>query len=477
MQFATLEFLAFFVPVLALAWALRPFPTGRKAFLVGASLAFYAGWDTRLLGLLLLRAVIDWSAGEFLVRARVPALRKLWLGVSVLTNLGMLGWFKYYGFFRDNVEALANLAGTTSGLPVLEIVLPVGISYLTFQGMSYTIDLHRGTGEKASSFLDYLLFVAFFPKVLIGPIVRGRDLLPQIAAPTTSAFPDLSRAVSLIASGLFKKVVLATYLGTHLVEDAFNAPESFSSVELLVAAYAYTIEIYCDFSGYTDLALGIALLLGYHLPDNFDRPYRSENIAAFWRRWHMTFSNWLRDYVFLPLGGSRGSRPRVWLNLMITMWITGIWHGAAWKFLIWGSIHGVALVAYKVVQDARRARGVAKGEEQFSIPYRVLAWAYTFHLVVLARIFFRATDVEVALTYFRELTVLDVLGRGVEWPVFVVIAIGLGLNFFGHRLRAAFIAAHDATPKWGRPLVWIAIGALVLVLQPADVAPYIYFSF
>ncbi len=477
MQFATLPFLVFFLVLMGLAWLVRPLPKGRKLLLLLASLFFYGGWDTRLLGLLALRALIDWLAGEFLARSTTPAIRKMWLGVSLGTNLGMLGWFKYYSFFRDNIEALAAWTDTTSGLPVLEIVLPVGISYITFQGMSYTIDLYRGTGVRAQSLLDYLLFVAFFPKVLIGPIVRSRDLLPQLHAPVPEGIPNLSRAVGLVASGLFKKVVLATYLGTHLVEDAFNAPESFSSLELWVAAYAYTIEIYCDFSGYTDLAMGLALMLGYVIPDNFNQPYRSENIAEFWRRWHMTFSNWLRDYVFLPLGGSRGGYARTYLNLMIVMWVTGIWHGAAWKFVIWGSIHGVALVAYKIVQDVRKARGVGKGETEFSTGYRVLCWFYTFHLVVLARIFFRSTDVEVAVTYGTKLVEGSLLGRGLEWPLFPAIALGLALNFYGHHLRTAFERFHDRTPGVLRPAVWIAIGAAVLVLQPADVAPYIYFAF
>ncbi|MCB9682856.1 MAG: MBOAT family protein [Alphaproteobacteria bacterium] len=477
LQFATLPFVAFFLPVLGLAWATRPWPTARKVFLLVASYWFYAGWDVRLLTLIVSMSLVTWLAGEFVSTATRPAVRRFWMWAAIAVNVGTLGWFKYYSFFRDNVEALAQLFGVTSGLPILEILLPVGISYTTFQCMAYVIDLHRGYGVRAKSLLDFLLFIAFFPQVLIGPICRSRDLLPQLEAPAPAGMPDLSRAVSLISSGLFKKVVLSSYLATHLVEDAFNAPEAYSSVELLTAAYAYTIQIYCDFSGYTDMALGIGLLMGVYLPDNFNQPYRAQSIAEFWRRWHMTFSNWLRDYVFLPLGGSWGSQPRTWFNLMMVMWVTGIWHGAAWKYMVWGSIHGVALVAYKVVQDRRKARGIDPKSLSFPAWYRALAWLYTFHLVVLARIFFRSTDMEVAWTYWGRLLGMTVWGHGTEWLVYVVIAIGLGLNFWGQHVRRWFIDLHERAPVLARPLIWAAVATLVLVLQPADVAPFIYFKF
>lgn len=477
MQFATLDFLLFFVPVLGLAWAVRPWPTARKVFLLGASYWFYAGWDLKLLALIVGTSLIDWLAGEFIATAKEPTARKFWLGVSLVSNLATLGWFKYYGFFRDNIEALANAVGMESGLPVLEILLPVGISYITFQCMTYTIDLYRGYGIRAKSLLDFLLYIAFFPQVLIGPIVRSRDLLAQLHEPVPRGIPNLSHAVGRIASGLFKKVVLSSYLSTHLVEDAFNAPESYSAVELLIAAYAYTVQIYCDFSGYTDMAIGLGLLLGFHLPDNFDQPYRAENIAEFWRRWHITFSNWLRDYVFLPCGGSWGPKWQTYLNLMIVMWVTGIWHGAAWKFMVWGSIHGVALVAYKIVQDRRKARGIKRGSLTFSPGYRLLAWLYTFHLVALARIFFRSTDMEVAFTYWRRLLSFTWAGHGIEWLVLVVAGIGLALNFWGQHVRKAFEDLHEATPPLLKPVLWAGVALTVMVLQPADVAPYIYFKF
>jgi len=416
-------------------------------------------------------------AFERIADAPTEATKKRWLWLGLGINLAVLGWYKYYNFFRDNLEAFASAMGSTSSLPVLEVLLPLGISYLTFQGMAYLVDLHRGYGVKARSLLDFSLFMAFFPQLLIGPICRSRDLIPQLEVPAPKGVPDLSEAVGRIASGLFKKVVLASWINTHLTEEAFNAPEGFSSLELLFAAYGYTIEIYCDFSGYTDLAIGTGLLLGIRLPDNFNQPYRATSIAEFWRRWHITFSNWLRDYVFLPMGGSWGSRPQTYFNLMMVMWVTGIWHGAAWKFMVWGSIHGVALVAYKMVQDRRKALGIKARDLVHPRWYRLLCWTYTFHLVALARIFFRSTDLDVAWLYWSKMLEFTVYGRGIEWLVFVVTLIGLALNFYGGQIRDAFIALHDRTPPLAKPALWIALGITILLLQPADVAPYIYFQF
>lgn len=477
MQFATFEFLWFFLGVLTCAWLLRPYVTGRKVFLLVASYAFYAGWDHRLAILLGLKTLADWWLGDRIVESPTVETKRRWLWLSLAINLAVLGWYKYYNFFRDNIEAFAQLLGTTSGLPVLEVLLPVGISYVTFQGMAYTVDLYRGHGVRAKSLLDFSLFMAFFPQVLIGPICRSRDLLPQLEAPAPRGVPNLSEAVGRISSGLFKKVVLATWLNTHLTEEAFNAPEGFSSLELLLAAYAYTIEIYCDFSGYTDLAIGIALLLGIRLPDNFNQPYRATSIAEFWRRWHMTFSNWLRDYVFLPLGGSRVGTLGTWRNLMIVMLVTGIWHGAAWKFVVWGAIHGFALIAYKIVQDRRRERGVNPKTLTFPWWYHAMAWAYTFHLVVLARIFFRSTDLEVGLAYWRGLLQGTTTGQGVEWILLPIMALGLSLHFIGGPIRRGFEHLHEQAAPVLRPAIWLTVAYAILTLQPADVAPYIYFAF
>jgi D-alanyl-lipoteichoic acid acyltransferase DltB (MBOAT superfamily) len=235
--------------------------------------------------------------------------------------------------------------------------------------------------------------------------------------------------------------------------------------------------IYCDFSGYVDMARGLGLLMGFYLPDNFNMPYKAANIAEFWRRWHITFSNWLRDYVYLPLGGSRKSKPRVYLNLFITLFVAGVWHGATWGYILWGVVHGVGLVAYKMLQDVRRARGINPKTLVHPLWWVVVAWLLTLHLNVFARIFFYTSDLATAFAYLGGLSKLTVLGKGVEWLILPVIALGFAMNFWGDRVRAAFIRMHDQAPWLARPAIWIAIGVGILALQPDDVAPFIYFMF
>ncbi len=480
MPFPSLPFALFFLVVLALTWAVRRSRTARNGLLLGASFFFYAGFDWRLAALLGGSATATWLLGERIAISE-GRTRNAWLWAAVLGNLGLLGFFKYAGFFLENVDRVASLFGLSAHVPVLELLLPLGISFYTFQNLAYVVDLHRGYGHRARSLWDYLLFTSFFPQLLIGPICRSRDLLPQIEAPPPDRVPEPDRAVSLLASGLFKKVVLATFLQTHLVDDVFAAPENYGTAELLVAAYGYTIQIWCDFSGYTDMARGLGLLLGFHLPENFNQPYRSTSLAEFWRRWHMTFGNWLRDYIYFPLGGGRRAAPRVYLNLLITLVVAGFWHGAHWKYVLWGGIHGTGLVLYKMVQDLRRWAGQDPRTLTFPWWWHVLAWAWTFHLVVFARILFRTADLEVAGLYYGGLLgpVWDRpwMGPGVEWLVLPVIAFGLGLHFFGQHLRRAFVALHERLPAPSRPVAWAGLGVALLAVQPDDVAPFLYFQF
>ena len=478
MPFPSLPFLAFFLVVWPLVWATWRRRHTRNVVLVVASYVFYAGIDWRLAALLGGSSVANWAFGELVFRARRRWCRSGWTGLAIVANVLFLGFFKYATFVLDNVDAIARALALEAHVPVLEILLPIGISFYTFQNIAYVVDLQRGYGVKARSLGDYLLFASFFPQLLIGPICRSRDLLPQIHAAPPKRIPNLSLAVSLIFSGLFKKVVLATYLQTHLVDDVFLAPENYAGVDLLVTAYVYTIQVYCEFSGYTDMARGIGLLLGFHLPENFNQPYRSTSIAEFWRRWHMTFGNWLRDYIYFPLGGGRRAPPRVYLNLMITLVIAGTWHGASWGYVLWGTVHGLALVAYRFTQDVRRRRG-ADLRAPHPWWWLVVSWLWTFHVVVLARILFRAGDLELAGAFYRGLVMLPVepLGQGVEVVVLAIVALGLGLNFFGQYVRRAFVAIHEATPWPFQPVWWALLAVAVLLLQPSDVAPFLYFKF
>lgn len=480
LPFPSLPFLALFVPVLLLSWLLRRHRRWRNGMLLVASYIFYSGWDPVLAGILGGASVATFWVGRRIGTAEA-GIRGWWTGLGVSLNILFLAYFKYAGFFLENLESLAGALGLSVHLPILEILLPLGISFITFQNIAYLVDIHRGYGQQAKSVWDYLLFISFFPQLLIGPICRSRDLLPQIEAEPPEGIPDVSRALSLLGSGVLKKVVLATYLQTHLVDDIFLAPENYGAVDLWFGAYAYTIMIYFDFSGYTDMARGIGLLLGFELPENFDRPYRSTTLAAFWRRWHMTFGNWLRDYIYFSLGGGKRAPLRVYLNLMVTLVIAGFWHGAHWKFVIWGGIHGLGLVGYRAVQDVRRRRGVDLKSLSFSWWYTALAWAWTFHLVVLARVVFKSGDLEGAGGYYAGLLPFwsghDWFGEGVEWLVLPIIGLGLAMNFWGHHWRRWFIEAHERLPSWAWGPTWAIAAVALLSLQPNDVAPFLYFQF
>lgn len=475
MPFTSIHFAAFFLAVLIAYWSLRPWRTGQKLLLLLASAWFYGSWNVRFLALLAAAAVLGFAGGEIVARTR-GRVRTAALWITIAGFLAILGVLKYYDFFRVNLEDLAALAGLTSHLPLLHLVFPVGISFYTFQGISYVVDVHRGEGTRARSLLDFLLYMAFFPKLIAGPICRARELLPQIEAPAPKGIPDISLAISLLASGVFKKVVIATYLQTGLVDSAFAAPESHSSLELLLGLYAYTMQVYADFSGYTDIALACGLFLGFRLPPNFEAPYAATSIGEFWRRWHMSFSRWLRDYVYFPLGGSREGRLRTYANLFLTFALGGLWHGARWGFLVWGAIHGLALIVQKVWLDVRRARGVAV-DAPAPVAWVAVSWLLTFHVCVFARLFFRAGDLEPARRYFESLLAFRTLGEGIDPMVLGLCALVLWMNFGGRRLREWFVASHERTPAIARPVAWLALTALVLALRPGGVPPYIYAGF
>lgn len=474
-SFTTLPFATLLLVVVTAAWSVRRHRVARNTVLLVASAWFYATWSPRLLVLLWVACVLGFVGGEAVVRAR-GWRRTAALWATNTAFLCLLGAFKYYDFFRVNLAQVAGALGLSAHLPLLDFVLPAGISFYTFQGMAYVIDLHRGRGHRAKSFLDFALFQSFFPQLVAGPICRSHELLPQIEAGAPEGVPDLSRAVSLLASGVFKKVVVATWLQTHLVDSAFAAPENHSSVELLLALYAYSMQVYADFSGYTDIALGAGLLLGFRLPENFARPYAATSIGEYWRRWHMTFSRWLRDYIYFPLGGSHVPRPRAYFNLFLTFLLGGLWHGARWGFLVWGAIHGIALVVQKATRDLRRDRG-GDPDAPWPVPLVFLSWLVTFHVCVFARLFFRAGDLEPAGRYLEGLVALTVRGLGIDPMVVVLCAAVMAMNLFGHRMREGFISLHERVPAFGRPAVWMAVAAAVLALQPGGVPPYIYLRF
>ena len=351
MIFPTIEFAAFFAVVLTLSWRLMPRPRLWKPFVLAASYVFYGYADARFVLLLVASTLLNQAAARALHRWRDRRI----LVAAIVCDLGLLGWFKYYGFFALSVDhALADV-GLGAPLPLLQVALPVGISFFTFQAISYVVDVHRGTAAP-SSLLDFAVYEAFFPHLVAGPIVRASEFLPQLTSPRDPRRVPLARAAFLVLGGLGKKVVLADVLAARLVDPVFDAPGQHSSLEILVAVYGYAVQIYCDFSAYSDIAIGIALLLGFRFPDNFDRPYASGSLQEFWRRWHMTLSRWLRDHVYLPLGGSRRGRRRTAANLLATMTLGGLWHGASWTFVLWGTLHGTALALERHLRSRRGAR-------------------------------------------------------------------------------------------------------------------------
>ena len=396
MIFNSVTFVAFLAIALPLHWLVPP--ARRNIVLLVASYVFYGWWDWRFLGLIALSTVVDFGIGRRLAMTAGDRRRKRLLAASLTFNLGVLGVFKYYDFF---VEGAADLAGTigfdTSG-PTLGILLPVGISFYTFQTISYTFDVYRRRVEPTDRFLDFATYVAYFPQLVAGPIERAQRLLPRIQDQVGRRFPRaerLDRALSLILSGLFKKIVLADGVAPF-VNEVFADPERFGPVAVAAGVVGFAIQLYGDFSGYTDIARGVSELFGIDLMVNFRQPYLSRNITEFWRRWHISLSDWLRDYVYIPFGGNQGSSWFVTRNLMATMLLGGLWHGASWNFVIWGALHGAALVLHRFVRDGR-------------VPGRALrvsqlpAIAATFFVWCVSMVFFRAATLSAALDVFAAI--------------------------------------------------------------------------
>jgi len=478
--FPTITFAVFFVVVFVGNWWLRA--RGRTPwllFLLGASWFFYGYWDARFVLLIAASSGANWMVGALIDRARggedgqPTDLARAILVFGVVLNLAVLGWFKYYGFFATSIiNGLGDL-GIEVSPPLLDIVLPVGISFFTFQGISYLMDVWRGY-IRPMSLLEFAVYIAFFPQLVAGPIVRAAEFSPQLTAAVPPFVPQ-AEAFRLILGGLFKKVVISSYLASEIVDPVFANPEQHSSLELVFATYAYAIQIYADFSGYTDIAIGCALLLGFRFPQNFNSPYIALSLQDFWRRWHMTLSRWLRDYLYISLGGNRGSRLFTFRNLFLTMLLGGLWHGAAWTFVIWGAIHGGFLVLERVASaDARllaRLNTIPRPLQP------VLRWALTFHVVCLAWIFFRAESLDKAWTIiWRSLTAWG--DAPLVTPVLILtIAGSIALQFFPRRVTLELQGFYARLVPAAQAIV-LAIGLLFIdALGPEGVAPFIYFQF
>ncbi len=469
MLFPTIEFAAFFTAVFALSWWLMPRHLLWKPFILVASYVFYGSADARFVLLLAGSTVFNQAMAELVHRIRPGRRRASALAVAVSGNLLLLGWFKYYGFFVATVAGGLDRLGLHAPLPLLQVALPAGISFFTFQAVSYVVDVHRGVIRPAKP-IDFAVYLAFFPHLVAGPIVRATEFIPQLARPRDARSVQATRAFFLIAGGLVKKVLIADVLAAQLVDPVFAIPGQHSGLEVLLAVYGYAVQIFCDFSAYSDMAIGLALLLGFRFPENFAAPYTAVSLRDFWRRWHITLSRWLRDYLYVPLGGNRGGPRRAARNLMLTMLLGGLWHGAAWNFVVWGGIHGAGLVL------ERRLAG-RRTDAPDTVWRRVRGRLVTFHVVCLAWVFFRADGVGAALRLLGRL-VTGGAGAGLVTPtVLLAMAVGLGVQYLP---RDAWRRVQSAFAGFA-PAAQAAALAAVLVLVDAvgrqGVAPFIYFRF
>jgi len=548
MLFPTFDFLIFVIPVLVATWVLGRRPLARTLLLLGASYFFYmAGPKTDppptpwyYVGLLVFSTVLDYACGLGMAvadarwrsdPARARFVRNTLLGISLVGNLGLLGYFKYTDFFLRTATDVAAALGIEWAAPSLRIILPVGISFYTFQSLSYSIDVWRKRLTAERSFLKFALFVTFFPQLVAGPIVRADEFLPQLHRPPRLTAARLEEGLFHVFKGLVKKVLLGDWIAAQLTDAIFASPESYTSAELLFALYAFTLQLYADFSGYSDIAIGVGKLLGYDFPENFDRPYQAKNLGEFWRRWHMTLSTWLRDYLFFPLGGSKGSPARTYFNLWLTMFLVGMWHysqGTSWNFVIYANLHAAAMVfnRWNRIRDrsgspvSRALRwlpgllvlggviallshgaldlpwGRAWGLGGFAVVmFLVVAWLpetgtplntalhvlVTFHFTVLSRVFFRAESFAIAKQMCAGLLAFDMHGvrPGLITP-WVGLTLALGCAY--HFTPRAWVDVHGLALV--RRLPGVVLGVLfaglclgIMLLLGTGPRAFIYFNF
>jgi alginate O-acetyltransferase complex protein AlgI len=419
--------------------------------------------------------MVDFTLAIFMEKAKTKQRKYALLGLSLLVNLGMLIYFKYTNYF---LEIYSNVTHGT--YTAWDIFLPAGISFFTFQSLSYTIDVYRGELKALRNILDYAFFVTFFPQMLAGPIVRAADFLPQINKIPSLNQAQFGRAVFLICTGLFKKAVISDYISANFVDRVFESPNLFTGLENLSAIYGYAIQIYCDFSGYSDMAIGLALLMGFTFPINFNAPYQSLSITEFWRRWHISLSTWLRDYLYVPLGGNRKGTFKTYRNLLITMILGGLWHGAATRFLIWGTLHGLVLAMERFFKSLSNSKS---DEVTQSRPVTTfLKWFFTFHFVCFCWIFFRAQDLnsvwemlhQIAFSFQPQVFWDFIKGYS---SVLCFILLGFALHFVPNKFENRVLDWTTRMPLIGKAILITLIALLVMQTKSSEVQPFIYFQF
>jgi D-alanyl-lipoteichoic acid acyltransferase DltB (MBOAT superfamily) len=466
MLFNSATFLQFFAAFLLLYYLCRRSLAWRNRLIVGASYWFYGWWDYRFLALLLVSSLVDFGAGRALEHATAPGRRRLLLGLSIATNLSLLGFFKYYNFFVDSLRAALEGIGWSADWRTLDVVLPIGISFYTFQSMSYTFDVYRGELKPTRRLVDFLAYVAFFPQLVAGPIERARHLLPQFESTLRIPRSMLEEGLWLVLWGLFKKVVLADNLAP-LVDLVYGDPAVRGPIVAL-ATLAFGFQIYCDFSGYSDIARGLARWLGFDLRVNFYLPYAATSLREFWRRWHISLSTWLRDYLYIPLGGSRRGRPRTYLNLLLTMLLGGLWHGAAWHFVLWGAWHGAGLAVQRWWSERRGACCRA---------HPLLGWVGTLAFVFYGWLWFRAESVPQAVNFTFGLAVPSLPVWWMSYAVNLVVFTTPLVLMQLWQGRTGNVLAPLTLPGWRRAALQSLLLLAIVLYWEKEAKQFIYFQF
>jgi alginate O-acetyltransferase complex protein AlgI len=463
-SFNSLVFAIFLIATVAAYWVI---PAGYRTYLLlAASYLFYSWWDVRFLSLIVVSTLVDYVASARIAATDDGRSRKRWLALSLVVNLGILGFFKYWDFFVGSASDLLSSAGLQPDLPLIRVVLPVGVSFYTFQTLSYTIDVYRKRLDPEQNIARFALFVAFFPQLVAGPIERAKHLLPQLRElPSSRAQVDWSGGLALIARGLFRKAVIADGVAP-IVNQVFGTPGRFGSLTVWIGVIAFSLQIYGDFAGYTDIARGTARLFGVDLMENFRAPYGSRSFSDFWRRWHISLSTWLRDYLYIPLGGSRNGRFRTYRNLTITMLLGGLWHGAGWGFVLWGGLHGLYLAVERLWRDRH-------GGENATI--RIPAWT-VFLIVTITWIPFRATSFGSALGVLGGLFG-SVGGEQLPGAIVVVAFAALATIWIDRAVLVGVVNPVANLRSFQKGLAYGAALVLAVLIIPTSAVPFIYFQF
>ncbi len=474
MIFTSFEYVIFFLIVLGGRSLLRNF-SAEKWFLLIASYVFYMSWSVPCVLLIVGTSIVDYFVGVGLGRIEGPRKRKLLLVISIVANLGVLGFFKYSNFLLDNVREIASYLNFHFPKWHYNILLPAGISFFTFQSMTYTIETYRRNIQPCHRPRDFLLFVAFFPQLLAGPINRAADLLPQFARRARATALDFEIGLSQFALGAVKKLVISDQIAPN-VDLVFGAPGNYDGFTLLQAAIGYAIQIYCDFSGYSDMAIGSARMLGFRFMENFQMPYSSVSITEFWRRWHISLSSWFRDYLYIPLGGNRKGEVRTYINLMTTMLLCGLWHGASWTFVFWGGLHGAALAIHRVWK-AWDPFASLKDNDAFQFVWTITSRVLTLGTVLLGWIFFRAASWGDAWAYLGRIVAWNHDGVRFISPTILPAAAGVLMVHILVRKDRLWAAEVPTRSLAVRILSYSCLGILLACFSATDGAPFIYFQF